>query len=437
MNTSNIKNKKLNIPRYLILLSGLILILLALFYNEFLITLLSPMLPLKAPSILSIRSIQLTFLITGITLVVVSECIKRIPILSDILSKPIMNNSLLVVISLFMFVFVLELFLRPFVDNQFTSIFVPDKNLGWKLKPNSEDEWGGVKVKINGKGLRGPELNYKKPPNVIRVLYLGDSITFGYKLADYEQTFPYQIESILKANYRYNIETVNAGVGGYSPWQEYKYLTMEGVKYSPDLMIVSFVLNDVVEKFELSRFGGTDEGYQLGNTVITTIDKLTQLSSIAYFTKKIGSRLRFGNDIENEAETTELLNVKSLILNTEDKIMNSAWEMTLLNLGKIIEFAKTNKIPIIVAIFPYKFQFDNIQTLSYPQRKIISFTKDYDIPAIDLLSALAAKIKDNMLDKNALFLDENHLSALGNKIVANILVEFIQGEKILCNDTQK
>lgn len=72
--------------------------------------------------------------------------------------------------------------------------------------------------------------------------------------------------------------------------------------------MVSFVLNDVSEKFRLIRFGGWDEGPQLSRTL-----SLCDKSSIFYFVRKIGARIRFGSEIQEKAIKREILNVKTLV----------------------------------------------------------------------------------------------------------------------------
>ncbi|MDP8287340.1 MAG: SGNH/GDSL hydrolase family protein, partial [Candidatus Electryonea clarkiae] len=173
-------------------------------------------------------------------------------------------NILLLILVLYLPISILEITLAPFVgDDKPTSIFTHDMKRIWKLKPNAEDYWGGQIVKINNKGLRGREVEYGKPEGVIRILYLGDSVTFGYRLINDEDCFPDKTEPILEENLGCEIETVNAGIGGYSPWQEHLYLIEEGVKYNPDAVVLILVLNDFTQKFMLTRFGGFWEGYQL------------------------------------------------------------------------------------------------------------------------------------------------------------------------------
>src|SRR5215208_6363447 len=45
-----------------------------------------------------------------------------------------------------------------------------------------------VHVRVNSKGLRGPEVDYQKPPQAFRTLVLGDSFTFALQV-DEDETF--------------------------------------------------------------------------------------------------------------------------------------------------------------------------------------------------------------------------------------------------------
>jgi len=102
----------------------------------------------------------------------------------------------------------------------------------------------GTEVKINSKGLRDYEYDYLKPKHCYRVLVLGDSITFGWGV-DFSQTYPKLLEK--KLNERspgQKFEVINSGVGNYNLRDELSYLEYEGLKYSPDLIILGFFLND-------------------------------------------------------------------------------------------------------------------------------------------------------------------------------------------------
>ena len=427
-----------NLLRVLLLCSGLVLLFAALLYNEFLLGLIDPNPPLKDTTVETVRWVQLIFFLSSLVLIGASEFMRRVSWLRTATSKKIITNISLSILAVLLPIFILELSLRPFTGGpQKTNIFIEDSELGWKLKPNVEGIWGNVKLKINAQGLRGPELSYASPLDVRRILYLGDSVLFGYKLESHEQTYPYLTEIILEETLGLEIESINAGVGGYSPWQEYLYLSKEGIKYGPDLIVVSFVLNDVAEKFGLIRFGGTGIGFQLGSRASSRLDALVSESSIIYFGRRIAARIILGRDVQRGAEQKEVLDVQSLADHPERADVQRAWNITLENLGKIINFSRDRNIPLIIVVFPYAFQFDNVDTLSTPQRIVGQFALDNDVPVIDLLPPLSEEVKNLRIKPEDYFLDADHLSPLGSETVANIIAGFIQREGLIAMGATK
>jgi len=105
-----------------------------------------------------------------------------------------------------------------------------------------------VSAYLNNLGYRGKEFSIPKPPDNLRVLIIGDSMTFGWGVADSE-TYPYLIENILKEKGVNNVEVINAGYkGGLSPDSFYVYLKNEGLKLSPDIIILGFFVgNDITD----------------------------------------------------------------------------------------------------------------------------------------------------------------------------------------------
>lgn len=416
------------IARALFFVTGIIFILSGVLYNEALVSFFIPKPLVSSINVGKIRSVQIYFLLMGLGFFIMSEIIRKISWIQRIVNRKIVINMLLTFLTLFLPLFILELSLKPIADlSEKTTIFIRDDKLGWRLRPNSEDIWCGVKVKINGKGLRGPELDYSKPYNAVRILYLGDSITFGHMLKSHEQAFPHLIEGILESRVGKQIETINAGVNGYSPWQEYIYLVTEGIKYGPDLAVISFVLNDVTQKFELIRYGGWNEGFELSESVHWLYKK----SSILFFLRRVYARIRFGNDIRNGAIRKEILNVRALVNNPDRAEVRRAWKITLRNVSKIFDFCKGKNIPIILLIFPFKFQFDDVNAYSKPQAVIIQHAIDHGVPVIDLLPVLHEKMMEQGIKITDCFLDDVHLSALGNEIVSQIIADFIQKERLL------
>ena len=319
-------------------------------------------------------------------------------------------------------VLLVELALRPFIDRSGARLFVPDDELGWRLRPGAEETWGGVPVRINSHGLRGPEVAWEKPPGTRRILFLGDSVTFGYGLASYQEAFPHLTADLLEELLGVEVEALNAGVGGYSPWQELRYLERDGLRYAPDVVVVSFVLNDVTEKFELIRFGGHWRGFHLSRAVPDSwIERLSQTSGIVHFARRLGARIRFGKDVQAGAREVERLDVGMLVSEPDRPEIVEAWDLTLQNVGAIFELCEGHEIPAFLVIVPFAFQLEDPEGLAAPQRRLLAFAAERGIGALDLLPILHRRLGEQGLGAEDVFRDPSHLSPAGSRIVAEAI----------------
>ena len=106
--------------------------------------------------------------------------------------------------------------------------------------PSMEFPGRTVSVQTNRLGLRGPEL--EEPARRARVLFLGDSYTFGVYCDDAD-TYPQQFEAL----YGGRVEAVNAGYAdGWSPDEHYAWLRAHGLALHPNVIVYGlFVGNDI------------------------------------------------------------------------------------------------------------------------------------------------------------------------------------------------
>lgn len=95
-------------------------------------------------------------------------------------------------------------------------------------------------------GLRHtPVLHPERPPGVrARVLFLGDSFTYGLGSSD-EETFAGRVAGAWP-----DVEVVNAGCNGYGQRQELAILDTLGAAIRPDLTVVMFFWNDVEDNIK-------------------------------------------------------------------------------------------------------------------------------------------------------------------------------------------
>lgn len=136
-----------------------------------------------------------------------------------------------------------------------------DPELGWVNRKGAsgsinppDERLPPTKILINAAGFRGREVQLPKPKRAKRILVLGDSNAFGYGVNE-EERFSNLLEQRL-AGY----EVVNLGVFGYGTDQEAILLEREGLRFSPDLVILAFIPGDLTDNM-CSIYSGISKPY--------------------------------------------------------------------------------------------------------------------------------------------------------------------------------
>ena len=100
-------------------------------------------------------------------------------------------------------------------------------------------------VRINSKGLRDREFDYKKEKGTYRIGVFGDSFTFGEGVQNNE-TYPKLLENLLTADQQLSvlgkkIEVLNFGIGKTGTSHQFALYRKEGKRYDLDLVIIGFL----------------------------------------------------------------------------------------------------------------------------------------------------------------------------------------------------
>jgi lysophospholipase L1-like esterase len=312
-----------------------------------------------------------------------------------------------------------------------STLFVRDTELGWRLRPSARDQWDGMPVEVNAKGLRGPELDYARRPGAARILYLGDSVTVGYGLPSHAHSYPYLTAERLQRMRGRPIETVNGAVNGYSTWQEVGWLEREGIRYQPDLIVLGFVLNDVAGELEAARGGHRPGSKQLLLSVSSRIDWIANHSALVALARQGALAMRFGRDVRGGAEREELFGVRILVEDPERADVQEAWAATQGDLDRLATLCRRQHIRLCLVVFPYTFQVGVARGADDPQRRLLEFGRRLGMPALDLLPVLRARAKVDGVAAADYFLDDDHPSLLGSLVVADRLADFIADERLL------
>lgn len=414
---------------YFVLLGALFLLALALFYRPLMLVIMgtsegAAIDPLDLYKREQISGAWAAFVVAALPLFGIAFLAMVQPSFKRWLGRGTAMNLILLTVTLYTAISSLEIGLAPLRPPRHTqtTIYQKDDQLGWKMRPNANDRWKGVPVQVNANGMRGPNVPLQRGEKECRLLYLGDSVTFGFGLP-LHHTYPSLVEESLSISHDCNITTVNMAVGGYATWQENLVFQETGVRYDPDLVIIGFVLNDVTDKYNLRRFGGRSEAYQLESSK-RVASFLRRNSNIYDRLQDIIETIRFGRDKVAGAERIEELRAGALFLRPDRPEIQRAWVEVLKEMKEIVDRCHSEKIPALLVVLPMAKQLNEPVGFAGPQAKLRQFAIQNQVGFLDLLPVFTAESRTEQ-GIGRIFLDRVHLTSEGSRIAASKIAEEI------------
>ena len=259
----------------------------------------------------------------------------------------------------------------------------------------------GKVIKLNSDGYRDKEFVIPKPKNKYRILFLGDSYTWGIGL-DLIDILPKQLEQVLKKDFN-NIEIVNAAEPGSNTVEQLIRLKQSGLKYEPNLVVLVYDLNDIEFKSEIAinKDGVSDSdrytlNYYGRNFDIREI--IARFQEYSYFVNflvpRIGAILRKAG-----MDSLELSGVQRMFQGFIDT--NPGWIESKMALRELSNVCKDNGIKFMVVIYPLLVDLDNYE--GYKAHKAIAdYCNSLDVPVIDLINIFknkkVVKLQINYMD---------------------------------------
>jgi hypothetical protein len=118
---------------------------------------------------------------------------------------------------------------------------VPDATCAYILKPDQNVFRFFAHTRTNRYGMRSDEVSSSRSPDTLRVLFVGDSITYGTSRVDQSDLFTERLHKDLPAVLHRPVEVLNASAGAWAIDNELSYIRSRGI-FQSDLVVM--VLND-------------------------------------------------------------------------------------------------------------------------------------------------------------------------------------------------
>ena len=314
-----------------------------------------------------------------------------------------------------------------------SALYVPDHltardvPLRWRFSPS-----GGR----NSLGLRNREVEPKKP-GTYRILFLGDSLTWSGETTSGE-LYTEILEKRLNArspNRPGTLEIINAGIPGYTTYQELEFLKIYGLDMQPDLVVLGFGFNDVYYKYlhkpTSSTFIGREPAAHLyhinPDSFPGTLFANSHLAhEVASFGEVMWKRISGRPVFPFERRGDFYLAWKPY-----------GWERVRDVIGEMQSLLQARGVSLVVLVFPISDQVNESYRIIdeayvlYPQSRIHEICEDSGIPILDLTETLYSN------GGRTLFKDYLHLNGEGNNVVAATLENYLADKLPVLNSTGK
>lgn len=232
---------------------------------------------------------------------------------------------------------------------------------------------------VNPSGFRGPAFT-PKPAGGFRVIFLGDSFTFGEGVRN-EDTFPEVTARLLRKDGR-RAESCNLGVSGYNTTQEADVLKIFGFDLKPDVVVLGYTLNDAEPPlFQIDPVSGEPVRRARETTIEVESQPLRPPDSLLY-------RLRLAQLVWQTVERRQAAGQTLDYYRSLNAPTNPGRIESDRALHEIISLCREHDVPCIVVMFPLLYRLSDDYPLKDVHERVGQVVRQAGGTFIDLLSAL-------------------------------------------------
>lgn len=216
--------------------------------------------------------------------------------------------------------------------------------IGWEPIPDPDSAGSTLdprwsESQRNSMGYRDYEHTLEKVPGIYRIAVIGDSIAKGFGTPQHEGTFPSVLERKLRES-GVSAEVMNFGVEGYNTQQEVETLKDRGLRYSPDLVVLAYDLNDRTWPAHHLYTEMLHEELDAGQVNRTRLSPFLARSALYRFLRFVALDRFLAGAVSSDARIGELV----------DLVQRDTVEEYF---GVLADLRATGGFAVLVVVFPY------------------------------------------------------------------------------------
>jgi lysophospholipase L1-like esterase len=322
-----------------------------------------------------------------------------------------------------------------------------DARMGYRTKPDQKAFEMDAPVSINTFGFRGPEFASDREPGSLRVLGLGNSITFGSGLADHE-TYLARLEERMRAEQPdRRVEVLNAAMEGFTIRQYLPFLERVLPKVKPDVVILGAAFRDLhfhprmgqlKGKIDPEAWRAVKKKFDQTNMKVVHIDRAPFKERLSRRTKNAIRRWRtayvayhLGEKLRNRIAPPSFIQWQTSFLSGEETEPIRARRVeTKKTLATMRDLCDEHGAKLGFIAFPIYDQILRDYPRSTWPQILAEACEHHDLPYLDLLPAIREQYRK---DGRAIFLpyDGNHYSASCHDSMSAAVLAFLKSARLV------
>jgi lysophospholipase L1-like esterase len=304
-------------------------------------------------------------------------------------------------------------------DNYYTT----DPHLPHKPRPLSHVTGRSVSNEFdidyrhNSLGLRDIDRPRRKPPGACRIVALGDSFTYGAGVP-FEETYLARLERMLNARWGGDprFEIVKMGIPRFFPEAERLLLEHYGLSFEPDLVLVAFVPNDVIDTYlGLDALAVSGDGYLLTSHGARLVRDLPKPLARLY-TWSHAFRLALGRIASYRAARAQPIRWEDVY--RADGFHEKDWQEVERQYRAMSRLARQHGVPLLLVHIPMKGDLDAPHA-AYPAQRLATLAAQESVAFADVLPAL----RDAARAAPAYWPRDGHPNPRGAAVIAQALYQ--------------